>query len=136
MTASEIPSPKNKARPSDFRWLVGSTFNLIKKFGHQLIWAALLGYLGHQTAVVFVAFAGKASNADLAVRIAANLNVAVTISLAVTGLSIGLYLRERKLHRATRERLTARITTLERRVDPTRTSSRLTREGLTRKEDT
>jgi hypothetical protein len=132
MTASKGKSQKNK---SDFRWFVGSIFNVIRRFGHQLIWAGLLGYLGHLTANVVIAFAGKPSNANLGVRIAANLNVAVTVSLAVTGLSIGLYLRERKLHRETRERLTARLTTLELRVNPTRTSSRLTPEGLTRKED-
>jgi hypothetical protein len=129
------PKKGKKGAPSDFRWLVGSIFNLIKRFGHQLTWAAFLGYVAHETAEVFIAYAGRTSNANLAVRIAANLNVAVTISLAATGLSIALYLRERKLHRKTRERLTERITVLELRLDPARTSSRLTSEGLTRRED-
>jgi hypothetical protein len=61
--------------------------------------------------------------------------LAVNISLTVTGLSIGLYLYERKLHRATRERLAKRVTSLELTIDENRTSSRLTSEGLTQRED-
>lgn len=121
--------------PSTFRWLLGSVFNLTRKFGHQLMWVLLLGYCAHLFAGVMVSFAGRNSDANLALRIAANLNVAVTLSLTATGISIGLYIRERKLHRATRERLTERITKLELKVDPKRTSSRLTSEGLTRRED-
>lgn len=100
-----------------------------------MMWVGLLAYCVHLAAWVFVQFAGKSSDANLALRIAANLNVAFTLSFTATGVSMVLYWRERKLHRATRERLTARISMLELKVDPGRTTSRLTSEGLTRKED-
>jgi hypothetical protein len=126
---------KKKSAPSDFRWFVGSIFNIGKRFGAQAIWACVLMYVAHEMATVLTAYAGRTSNADLAVRLFGNLNVAVTISISISGLSIGLYLRERKLHRATRERLATRVKSLELMVDPQRTSSRLTSEGLTQKED-
>jgi hypothetical protein len=131
MTAGKT---KKKA-PSDFRWFVGSIFTIAKRFGSQAIWAFCLGYIAHETAQVLTAFAGRTSNANLALRIFGNLNLAVSISLTVTGLSIGLYLYERKLHRATRERLAKRVTSLESTIDENRTSSRLTSEGLTQRED-
>jgi hypothetical protein len=54
-----------------------------------------------------------------------------TISLSVTasGLSITLYLKERREHRATRERLAAEKEVLEKLLDARRTSSLLTPEG-------
>jgi hypothetical protein len=131
MTAGKT---KKKA-PSDFRWFVGSIFTLTKRFGSQVIWAACLGYVAHETALVLTALAGRTSNANLALRIFGNLNLAVSISFTVAGLSIGLYLYERKLHRTSRERLAKRITSLELTIDKNRTSSRLTSEGLTQRED-
>lgn len=65
----------------------------------------------------------------------ANVSFVWSISLTVSGLSIGLYLRERKLHQGTRERLAGRITELELVIDSRRESSKLTSRGLTRKED-
>ena len=135
MTTLRTKRPKKKSTLSDFRWLLGNLFSLLRRFGREIIWVGLLAYCAHLMGFVLVAYAGKTSNANLALRMAANLNVAVGISITATGISIGLYFRERKLHRATRERLSARITSLELKIDPTRTSSRLTSEGLTRKED-
>jgi hypothetical protein len=71
----------------------------------------------------------------LAFQLITNISFVWSASISVSGLSIALYLRERKLHRKTRERLTGRITELELKIDPKRTSSHLTSEGLTRRED-
>jgi hypothetical protein len=46
-----------------------------------------------------------------------------------------LILKGEELHRRTRERLAARVTELELKLDPSRTSSLLTSKGLTRKGD-
>jgi len=73
--------------------------------------------------------------ADLKFGLFANVTVVFTISITLSGLSIGLYLRERGNHRRTRERLAARIKELEIKIDPNRTSSKLTSEGLTRRDD-
>jgi len=94
-----------------------------------------IGWCVHEISEAFVAYAGKTSVANLALSILANLSVLWTVGISVSGLSISLYLRERNLHRKTRDRLTDRITELELKLDPTRTSSLLTPEGLTRKED-
>jgi len=72
---------------------------------------------------------------NFSLSLLANLNVVFGLSITLSGLSITLYLRERVKHRETRERLTGRIRELELKIDPARTSSHLTTEGLTRKED-
>jgi hypothetical protein len=89
----------------------------------------------HESSVALIAFAGKSSFADLTLRLLAKMSVVLGLSVTLSGISVTLYLRERKLHRDTRERLTARITALELRIDPKRTSSQLTPRGETRRED-
>jgi len=89
----------------------------------------------HEASLAFVAYAGKTSLADLTLRVLANVSVVWTMSLTLSGISITLYVRERRLHRKTRERLTARVTELELKIDPQRTSSLLTPQGTTRKGD-
>lgn len=126
---------RKRAGPNDFRWFVGSIFNLIKRFGNTAVWVLLLAYCAHEAALVLVAYGGRTTNANLALRIAANLNWEITISVTTTVFSLVLLLRERKLHKKTRERLAARITHLEELRNPSRTSSGLTPEGLTQKGD-
>lgn len=121
--------------PSDFRWFVASIFSLIKRFGNTAAWVFLLGYCAHEAAIVLITYGGRTTTANLGLRIAANLNAEITISLTTTVVSLVLLIRERQLHKKTRERLAARITQLELKQNPTRTSSGLTPEGLTRKED-
>ena len=86
-------------------------------------------------AVVLMAYAGRTSVANLVMSIAAHLSFGITFSLCVSGISVALYWWERRLHRQTIQRLTARITSLELKHNPTRTTSGLTPEGLTRQED-
>ena len=94
-----------------------------------------MGWSIHEIAGVFIAYAGKASIADLSLKVLANVSVVWTLSLTLSGVSITLYVRERRLHRKTRERLTARVTELELKIDPHRSSSLLTPQGQTRKGD-
>lgn len=94
-----------------------------------------MAYIARQVSLAFIAFAGKESNANLVLNLMSNVNFVFTGSVAMSGLSVSLYLRERVQHRNTRRRLAARITELELKIDPTRTSSQLTEEGLTRRED-
>ena len=85
--------------------------------------------------VAATAFAGKESIENLSVSFLANIKVVWGLSISLSGISISLYFRERAKHRETRERLTGRVAELELKIDPTRASSHLTTEGLTRKED-
>ena len=100
-----------------------------------LWWWLGIGYCAHQVSAAFQADAGRTPMAGLNLSVLANVHVVWAISITVSGLSISLYLGERKLHRKTRDRLTERITALEIVIDPHRTSSKLTSEGLTRSED-
>jgi len=95
----------------------------------------VIGYAIHEFSQAATAYAGQTSIADLSLKVLANISVVWTLSLTISGLSITLYLRERSLHRKTRDRLTIRTTELELKIDPKRTSSLLTREGLTREGD-
>lgn len=100
----------------------------------MVMWS-VLGWTAHEVAMVFIAYAGKSSVADLTLRILANVSIVWSLSLTLSGVSVSLYVRERRLHRKTRERLTTRITELEIKIDPKRTSSLLTSQGTTRKGD-
>jgi hypothetical protein len=120
---------------STFRWFFGNIFKLIRKHGGTIAVCTLVAYCVHETSRTFIAYAGKTSMANLVFNLFAHLEAVWTLSLTMTGVSVMLYLRERKLHRKTRDRLTDRIAELELRIDPNRTSSLLTPEGLTRKED-
>lgn len=126
---------KRGSRPTTSRWFLGSLFNLGRRFGSQILWVGLLVYLVKIAGNVMIAYAGRNSNANLAIRIAANLNVAFAFSVTTSIVTSGLYIGEFKRHRQTRKRLTARVAGLELQIDPNRTSSRLTSEGMTQRED-
>ena len=130
------PTPALPAnQPPTSRYILGNLFNLLRRFGGTIVIWSCIAYLGHEAREVLIAYAGKSSFADLTLRLLAQVSIVWKLSLTLTGFSITLYLRERNQHRKTRERLTARITQLELRIDPNRTSSLLTPEGLTREED-
>ena len=102
---------------------------------NQIITWVGTGYCVKQGALVLSAFAGRSTAANIVVQLFGQLSVVWSLSVTISGLSISLYLVERRLHQKTRDRLTDRITELETRLDARRTSSLLTPEGLTRKED-
>ncbi len=131
----EQAEPHSYREASSWKWFLGSIFKLVTRFGNVTILCAAIAYCSHEIAIAFQAFAGKASLADLRFGFFADIKIVYTLSIAATGISVMLYLNERRLHRKTRERLTARITKLELEIDPIRTSSHLTSKGLTRKED-
>lgn len=121
--------------PSGFRWFFGHIFGLARKQGGLLAICATVIWCAHEFARVAIAFAGATSIADITVKVLASIQAVWTLSISLAGISVALYWRERSLHRKIRERLTRRITDLEIKIDPARTSSKLTSEGLTRKED-
>jgi len=128
-------TPVFKEPPSFIRWFFGHVFSVLRRHGNTVGFWIGMAYIARQVSLAFIAFAGKESNASLAFNLMSNVNFVFTGSVAISGLSVSLYLRERAQHRNTRRRLAARITELELKIDPTRTSSQLTEEGLTRKED-
>lgn len=117
------------------RWLAGQAVDLVRRFGNSAIWAGVTVFLIRESANTIQAFAGRNSVANLAFEIAGKLNATVEASVALSGVSLGLWVNECRRHRNTRKRLAERTTTLELRLDPNRESSQLTPEGTTRKGD-
>jgi hypothetical protein len=123
---------QSKAEPPvTLRWILSHVFVLARQFGSKLIVASVVIYLIHEATGAVIAFAGRTSVANLVMQVAGQFNTTVSISLAVTGISTTLWFNEHRRHKNTRERLTARITTLEERINPNRTSSKLTSQGTT-----
>jgi hypothetical protein len=86
------------------------------------------------------ALAGKATLAQFGLWIAADLKATKVFSHVVTsifglgGVTFGY--RERKLRQKNIERMSSQLAEYEAKIDPKRSSSRLTRKGSTRPEDT
>lgn len=131
---SDLPE-KISQENSFARWFLGHIFSAIRKHGNYVVGCLTVGFCFYYASLAVRAFAGQTSLANLQVGFLANVSFVWSISLTVSGLSIGLYLRERKLHQSTRERLAGRIAELELKIDSHRESSKLTSRGLTRKED-
>jgi hypothetical protein len=134
-TVSKGKKQKNEVVPpkSIGRYFVQRSFWLLGKHGRFAILAAAVCYCAWVIADAVKAFAGKQSSAEM--HFFADIRFAYTVSVAVGITGAALYWREVRLHRRTRERLAARITALEKAIDPNRTSSLLTPLGLTRQED-
>ncbi len=133
-----IPSPKHQTLrlplpPSDGS--SGMFLGMGRRHGNLFITWCGIGYCVHQISLAFRAYAGQTSYASLGLELFANISFVWSLSIAVSGLSIALYLKERRLHRRTIRMLTDRKRELELKLDPTRTSSQLTQEGLTGKGD-
>jgi hypothetical protein len=126
------PTPKTfDAR----RYILERSFWLMGKHGRNLIFTGGFCYCVWVISNALKSFAGQQSNANLRFSVLADVRFVYTISVAVGLTGLALWLRERRLHRKTRERLAGRITELEKTIDPSRTSSLLTPLGLTRQED-
>jgi hypothetical protein len=117
---------------SGVRWFATQIFGLARQYGGTLIWAFVVVYLVKVVGETAQAFAGKSSNANFIVNLAAQMNVTVAISIVLTGVTSLMWILEHRRHRQTRERLTGRITELEKLLDPHRESSNLTTQGTTR----
>lgn len=125
----------NQSQPSALRWFLGEVFSLVRQFGHSIVWAAVACFLIYQGAHTFQAFAGTVSVTNLVLKVAAQVNFTVALSLALSGVTTGLWANECRRHKNTRKRLTERTEELEKRLDKNRESSLLTREGTTREGD-
>jgi hypothetical protein len=133
--AKQKPKPSSSSPKPTGRYFVQRSFWLLGKHGRFAILMAAICFCVFELADALRAFAGKQSTADLHFGAFADIRFAYTVSMAVGAAGAGMYLRERSLHRKTRERLAARNTDLEKKLDPDRTSSLLTSLGLTRQED-
>lgn len=120
------------------RRLVDGTTGVLSQF---IRWAGLVGCSYFGIARPFEALAGRATAADIAVQVKANLaagdwstwGLVLPWMVAIGSVVYGLL--QRKLRRDAIEGRQARIQALEKAQDPGRTSSTLTTRGDTRRED-
>ncbi len=133
--ASNGKRRKNQSHTSAWRWFFGEIFSLIRQFGHSLIWGMVACFLIYEGSRTFRAFAGTISIADLALKVATQINLTIGLSLTLAGVTTVLWANECRRHRNTRIRLTERKAELEKRIDKNRESSLITREGTTREGD-
>jgi hypothetical protein len=117
------------------KWFFGHVFSLLRRYGNIIVFWSGIAYCSHEGSLALRAYAGHISTADLSLRILGTFAGTFTLGISATGLSISLYFKERREHRATRERLAAEKEVLEKLLDSRRTSSLLTPEGQTRKGD-
>jgi hypothetical protein len=128
--------PQQKAQEFG-RWFWGKVFALVGANARLVVVTGGVCACVWRIAAAMEEYAGRSSNASIrfGFDLLADIKMVYTVSIAVGTTGVALYVRERNLHRQTRERLTARITDLEIRIDPSRRSSKLTSQGLTREDD-
>jgi hypothetical protein len=128
--------PEQRAQPLG-RWFWGKVFALVGSNASLVVVTTGVCLCVWRVAAALEVYAGKQSNANVrfGFDLLADIRMVYTVSIAVGTTGVALYFRERRLHRKTRERLATRITDLELRIDPSRRSSKLTAEGLTREDD-
>ena len=111
--------------------LIDKIFSTIQ---YGIMWLSLLGIAGFFYLTV-KSLAGTYTFADIGIKVIGDFKVSEALSYLFGVGGVGYGLRERKLRRQTTERLTERNVTLEKLIDPTRTSSHLTTRGTTNPED-
>lgn len=76
--------------PSNFRWFFGHIFRMLRRHGNFVLGCGLVGYCVRESSLAVMAFAGHQSIADLKFGVLANVSVVATLSVTVSGASIGL----------------------------------------------
>ena len=125
---------KNGTDPA-WKWIARALLGLVRQFGNAIIWGVVGIYAIKQIGETLRAFAGRTSAANLLLSVAAYVSLTLAASVTLSIGMTGMYLYEYRRHRKTRERLTMRITELELRLDPNRSSSEISRQGTTRSRD-
>jgi hypothetical protein len=94
--------------------------------------AVLVAYFVYRS---IQSLAGRMTLADIGIRFLADTKISEAFAYLFGATGIALGLRRERLHKDNVQRLTSRIKELEVRLDPKRSSSRLTPRGETRPED-
>jgi hypothetical protein len=133
-TALTDRKQKKSKKPEEpgWKWIARGLLGVVRQLGNSVIWAFVCIYAIFEIGRTLRAFAGRASFASLLLSISSHVKITVAASVTVSIGMTGLYLYEYRRHRKTRERLTGRISRLELRLDPNRSSSGISPEGTTR----
>jgi hypothetical protein len=107
---------------------------IVSVFNNLIRWAGAvaIAYFGFRGVA---ALAGQQTAADIGIKFLADVRVSEALAwiFGTSGLAYGW--RQRKLRRDTVERIQSRVEKYEKSIDPSRSSSTLTRRGETKPED-
>jgi hypothetical protein len=127
-TAAELRAENRYLRNLRLSFGITSFGGMLVKWG-GLVAIARYGYL------TVNALAGQQTAADIGINFLADIRVSEALAWLLAGCGVFYGRRERKLRKDSIERLQQRNRTLEKVIDPGRTSSNLTPRGDTRPED-
>jgi hypothetical protein len=135
MAAADEPPPGRHLTGDQRYRLISQAIDAIATTVRVVLFCGLLLLLGYWTRDVLLAYAGKTTLADVAIRLAADLKIDKMFAYLFGGGGVAYGLLQRRLRRQTIARLTPRSRAREEELDPNRTSSGLTPRGTTRPED-
>lgn len=113
----------------------GHISDAISKVLSDIIRYGVFGFLGYCIYLSIDSLSGKNTSANIAVNFLSDVRVSQALAWILCGGGVSYGLKQKNLRKKTIERLQNRITTLERKLDSHRTSSKLTTQGETRPED-
>ncbi len=61
MANRTVKKPRPPSESSTFRWFFGHVFSLLRRHGATIVIWSVVGWSVHEVALVFIAYAGKAS---------------------------------------------------------------------------
>jgi|SRR5579875_1562019 len=121
----------NEQRYSLISQVIYSVTSIIR----LIIFGILVILIAYWTKDVLLAYAGKSTAADVAIRFFAEFKIDRALAYLFGLGGIGYGWQQRELRRRTIKRLTERTGELERKIDPNRSSSGLTERGTTHLRD-
>jgi hypothetical protein len=115
--------------------LLSQTIDIVAVLGRAAIYGICIIWVASYMRDAFVSFAGQHTDANLSFSLITKLQADRWLAylFGVSGVGYGLF--ERNLRRRNIKRMTNRSEKLEKLIDPQRSSSSLSPEGSTRKED-
>lgn len=134
--AAERSAREGRGLTSDQRYrLISQAIDSIAGIIKAAFFCVLLAVLAYWMREVLLAYAGKATLANVVIKLAADLRFDQTFAYIFGAGGIAYGLAQRQLRRRNIDRLTRRGIAAEQILDPNRTSSELTPRGTTRPED-
>ena len=132
MNSDNDTQPRRAPFSADQRYrLCAQGIDALVTLVRSLFWALVALAIAYWTKDVLVAYAGKSTMADVALRLVADLQIDRAAAYIFGGGGVAYGLQQRRLLRRNIARLTPRAKELETRIDPDRSSSGLTATGTT-----
>jgi hypothetical protein len=84
--SAKVPKPAPETRFP--KWFFGHVFSLLRRHGSVVAFWLGIAYCAHEASVALQAYAGRASTADLSLRILGSFAGVISLNVTASGLSI------------------------------------------------